>query len=345
MNLLGKTIQCNILTKISNDSFEVFSHSLSNSKLILKTHSTQLYQSNDIVETWVFKIFKDTIFLSDSNFGRLPASDRMRPRYIKSINNILSLRKNNLYNISPDDFSEIKGIFNRCLRKDQWDWFSIYSALNFPPEELLVKLIKYFSKGREVLKSNTFDYHEFCYHIDMIINNLINLQSVLITESESLVSAKRFKSLHAEKNSVSNEQINDENDIYIISKASKAKLERANNIHSNTLKLLNELLLNNGYITQFNQFIDLFCRIKTGPAIFEVKSISTDNERSQIRHAISQLYEYRYLHNLQEASLWLVLSNKPKEKWLIEYLSNDRNINIIWLEENSFCGPNIKLLT
>jgi len=46
----------------------------------------------------------------------------------------------------------------------------------------------------------------------------------------------------------------------------------------------------------------------------------------------SQLYEYRYLQNKAGAKLVLVLE-KPlprKEQWMIDYLENDREINVIW---------------
>jgi len=29
--------------------------------------------------------------------------------------------------VDPDCLSEVKGMFNRCLRQDQWDWFSVFT--------------------------------------------------------------------------------------------------------------------------------------------------------------------------------------------------------------------------
>ena len=52
-----------------------------------------------------------------------------------------------------------------------------------------------------------------------------------------------------------------------------------------------------------------------------------------MRHAISQLYEYRFLHSLFDASLWIVFSTKPFSKWYINYLLVDRTINILWIEK------------
>jgi hypothetical protein len=84
--------------------------------------------------------------------------------------------------------------------------------------------------------------------------------------------------------------------------------------------------------------------LKTGSAIFEIKSITPDNERSQCRHALSQLYEYRYLHSLPDASLWLVLSRPPQSTWLVDYLMNDRGVEVLWVADERLDGPSIARL-
>ena len=87
------------------------------------------------------------------------------------------------------------------------------------------------------------------------------------------------------------------------------------------------------------QFVDAFTRLKSGPAIFEAKSITDDNAVAQIRKGLSQLYEYRYRHELHGATLWLVLSRAPTEEWVVDYLENDRGVYVIWLEGGQLSGP------
>ena len=57
-----------------------------------------------------------------------------------------------------------------------------------------------------------------------------------------------------------------------------------------------------------------FTRLRSGPAIFEAKSVTDDNELAQIRHGLSQLYEYRYRHDLKGATLWLVSVTRTKRE-------------------------------
>lgn len=34
-----------------------------------------------------------------------------------------------------DDLSRVKGIFNRVVKQDQWDWFTVYMYLDYPPRQ------------------------------------------------------------------------------------------------------------------------------------------------------------------------------------------------------------------
>ncbi len=69
-----------------------------------------------------------------------------------------------------------------------------------------------------------------------------------------------------------------------------------------------------------------------GDFIFEMKSSNEDNVRDQVRKGLSQLYEYLYLQNKPKATLVLVLE-KPinaTNKWMIDYLENDRDVLLVW---------------
>ncbi|HEV2022842.1 MAG TPA: hypothetical protein VGQ94_09990 [Terriglobales bacterium] len=53
---------------------------------------------------------------------------------------------------------------------------------------------------------------------------------------------------------------------------------------------------------------------------------------TKVRKAISLLYEYRYLQDMPEAKLVVVIENPlPREKdWLVDYVVKDRRILIAW---------------
>jgi hypothetical protein len=129
-----------------------------------------------------------------------------------------------------------------------------------------------------------------------------------------------------------------EHEPYILSQVSKKKLENANHKHSITLNILKSEMRTLGYEVKETKHIDAFAVVKNIPAIFEIKSINEDNENDQVRAAISQLYEYRFLYSLTNATLWIVFSEKPFSDWIIEYLSSDRDIKVLWVEDSKLQG-------
>jgi len=65
-----------------------------------------------------------------------------------------------------------------------------------------------------------------------------------------------------------------------------------------------------------------------------MKSINSErsNTLSQIRRAISQLYEYRYIYGQPDASLSIVTNAElsRSQAWLASYLAKDRRIAYEW---------------
>lgn len=109
-------------------------------------------------------------------------------------------------------------------------------------------------------------------------------------------------------------------------------LERAEIAHRSLVNLTANRIRNAGGIPKFNQLIDLATHLDDNDYIFEMKSTNDSNIRSQIRRGISQLYEYRYLQNKQNAKLILVVE-KPlnvNHSWMLDYMERDRGINLVW---------------
>jgi hypothetical protein len=133
----------------------------------------------------------------------------------------------------------------------------------------------------------------------------------------------------------------DGGDPYIVSQAARAKRERANRVHAEVVHLLSATLRERGLHPLENRLVDTYCESQLGLALFEVKSVTGSNERSQVRHAISQLYEYRFLFDIPTASLWVVLSGPLESEWLVEYLLRDRSIGVLWAHEGHLIGPSL----
>lgn len=94
--------------------------------------------------------------ISKWGFGSAPISKVMQGRYDSAVSSVLSfLETNDNSGVDAESISEVKGMFNRCVRKDQWDWFSVYEQLGSPTHHdsrqivLLLVNMRRFLQGQE----------------------------------------------------------------------------------------------------------------------------------------------------------------------------------------------------
>lgn len=97
----------------------------------------RLHLAGDVVTAWVFASEEEklTIRLTDSDRGRLPISSRMRPRYVVALRQLIAAESSpqpQLTMTLADAISESKGMANRAIRKDQWDWLSVRRLFGDP---------------------------------------------------------------------------------------------------------------------------------------------------------------------------------------------------------------------
>lgn len=125
----------------------------------------------------------------------------------------------------------------------------------------------------------------------------------------------------------------------------EAKRERANTSHESLIKLMAERLRQRGAMPKMNRYIDLSARLEEDDYLFEMKSTTEENPHAQIRRGLSQLYEYRYIQNVQKAKLVLVIENPLPKKlgWMENYLIKDRGILLVWDGDGKFnCPPELR---
>jgi hypothetical protein len=296
---------------------------------------------------WVFWIepSRHQVQVSDSNFGFLPISDRMRPRYVTSLRRLAALLKGEceLNQGDADVLSEVKGMFSRCARRDQWDWRAVHLALGEPTRAVAREFATNLGKITAALREG--DIKSAMSHLEPLRSSKLTrlAQAAADTIADSAPSIAGSRVVTGQRRSDKRESA-EFGARTVLSSYSKKKLDSANATHAELLDVLGSFLGVQGHRIEANQFVDAFTRLKSGPAIFEAKSVTDKNELSQVRHGLSQLYEYRFRHGLEDASLWLLLSRPPKEAWLVDYLERDRDVRLLWVEEGALNGPSVDRL-
>ncbi len=280
-------------------------------------------------------------------FGQKNITPRSRMTYINKIDDFLSIdissetqRALPLKRYFPV-LSMISMFFRTKSKLKHPTRFAILEGLGNPSEKECSEILEIYEQLKMCIHTNNIEmfYQEFDkLRQTTIYTRLNSFKKFLMDSFEKLEEPIGIRK--------KGNEIKITNDIKkrILSDIEKEKLNWANSEHEKTLKILMDKLKEYKYIPEENVLIDCFAVLKSGPAIFEIKSITSRNELSQVRHAVSQLYEYRFRHNLPKASLWIVFSEKPKTEWLLEYLLNDRKINILWIEYNVIVGPSLTKL-
>jgi hypothetical protein len=392
--------------------------------------NVKLFKIGTSVEGWIIRKHEMDKFLAIgiSNFGRfLPKSDTLA-KYInaliqfKGILNVFQVSNMTINDISQEIVSEMKGLLNRCVKKDQWDWLFLYKGFDFEDDieaiklrDILVRIresIKqmrkwriinhssYYDLWKELLERNFISKINQCilylteekFQFDIVsiadekkidhkpsensepIKQIVKVQAHIRTGvsmskdqkdrlrtflqnhdlalvDNSIITLEKFDSMNWKEQTVvfgydraKDSDINfdkkRQEESIITDLVSSIKTERASKIHEIIVKAFADKLIYNGYTPKSNQMIDLYCQNNIGRYyIFEMKTITKQNEISQIRKAIAQLYEYRFIFGFHEAILSLVLDRPPYEEWVIDYLVHDRQIYPCWLKQGEFDFP------
>jgi hypothetical protein len=320
---IGSRLEVTPVTKVNAVKWVVDSPSLPKdwSCYLINRASTAIIPGMPL-KGWILNVNEvhQCVEVTDSNFGFLPISDRMRPRYVASLSRLAVLieDQDDVNDTDAEIISEVKGMFSRCARRDQWDWYAVSNALGELSRVEARRIATFLGeistairrgdiiKARERLKDTTAK-SDFAH--------TLKKASIIIRDSvTTLPKSRTHISQSVKLRGPASKPIS------IVSTYNKEKLDLANVTHTTLLDVLGQFLGIHGYRVETNQFIDAFTRLKSGPAIFEAKSLTNDNELAQIRYGLSQLYEYRYRYAISGATLWLVLSRAPVEDWVINYL-------------------------
>lgn len=108
-----------------------------------------------LVNAWVLKLSGRTGKFTCGNayFGKYSILPTAAARYVCILNKL----NNQPEALIAEDLSCLKGMCNRCLKMDQWDWFTTYKYLGYPERSVLRRFIADAVKQRDLLRQARFD--------------------------------------------------------------------------------------------------------------------------------------------------------------------------------------------
>ena len=295
-----------------------------------------------------------------SEFGFEHLNDKRRQKYVGALERVLALvrasgesphqssdPKLTLATVRPtaEALSEVKGMFSQCQRKDQPAWFRVWRALGEPSRDDARRCADRLGELRKRIEAEGGPN----VTVDAVMDSVgkgfertlaaaletIRDEGVAISDAR-LIGHRRFDGRRS----------TDVHRPHSSPAMTRRKVKWATETHEELLQELRRFLEQRQLELVENRYVDAHCRLPDGQSLlFEVKSLSDDNELEQMRSGVAQLYEYRYREDLEDASLWLVFSRRPtKEVWIEHYLEQDRDIRVLWIVDGELGGSSFDRL-
>ena len=131
----GQQVKLKIVDRLSEKKALVEEVSRGHTGLLIIKGELRINKSG-IINAWVLEEPKgsssaDYLF-GNSYFGKFSISQSISDNYCRIIKSLYRGEK-----VTDGDISILKGMFNRCIKKDQWDWFTTYKYLGYPNDQTL----------------------------------------------------------------------------------------------------------------------------------------------------------------------------------------------------------------
>lgn len=91
-------------------------------------------------------------------FGMTPLKSETEYKYKRAAYTVLKILKTcESHRVNLDDISTFKGMVNRCVRQDQWDWFTVYARFGEPNPVILRPIPAFMVELRNACKKSNVD--------------------------------------------------------------------------------------------------------------------------------------------------------------------------------------------
>ncbi|MFE9338453.1 ATP-dependent DNA helicase [Streptomyces sp. NPDC007063] len=129
--------------------------------LLVTRHGEPTPKAGSRLDAWVTRNEGAVSLVAAGDFGRKPISVRMAPRYLGALGVLRDIAEGS-GTVPPgaaDRLSELRGMANRCLRRDRADWLSVWRLLGSADRDALSILADLAQRTRQGVTSGTPAVH------------------------------------------------------------------------------------------------------------------------------------------------------------------------------------------
>ena len=218
---IGDSAVLKLGQQIDDTTFHVLNIK-SNEEGILKVKGRLKKYQEGCVKGWVIQYDKNKkqYIYGNSYFGKFSISSGISEKYTSIIKRIISEPES----ISDSDISVMKGMVNRCLKRDQWDWYTTYEYLGYPASKVLHQFVADSIIVRDDLRNGLRDsLLEYRTKYGFLFNNMLFHLGYVFDDVDYDIPVKGLNSLlwdklsdESRKNLTMLERVDMKSSIYVL---------------------------------------------------------------------------------------------------------------------------------
>lgn len=320
--------------------------------LLVPRHNSPAPRTGMELDVWVFRNEARVSLVTASDFGRRPVSAGMAPRYVAALDILGEIAGAGTV---PQDalarLSELKGMANRCLRRDQPDWLSVWRLLGSPDADRLRTLRDLAHSTRDAVAAGdtklsaalpaSLARSGWAGALSEAGRRLLNPPA---PESASETPPTTTEPSEKETELLPADPAHDDGSAPAsLSQALRqglttaAETDRTCNTHEAVRHELQAALLRAGLRPSDSPTVDVNCLRQEGLYLYEILGAG-HTSYAAVRDGATRLLEINYTLPSKADRLYLVLSEAPSEDWAATTTHDVFGINVVWRTADGWSG-------
>ncbi|MEU1595122.1 ATP-binding domain-containing protein [Streptomyces sp. NPDC005708] len=318
-------------------------------------HGAALPRPGDELDCWVFAHESTHGVLTADQRGRQPISTRMATRYTAALGVLDELIKgeSSVAQDARDRLSELKGMANRVLRRDQADWVDVRRVLGSPDRPRLTLLRDLAAHAHRALKDDNLDADrlkddlERAGWADALLTARHTLQQRLAAVDPEAASNRAPAAPHTSEPKDPDAMPATETDPatptaepspgFLQALETAAAADRTCKTHEAVRLELMAALLRADLQPTNTPVIDVSCTTKDGHFLYEVLGAGRCTY-SDLRSGAVRLLEINHTLPTPADRLHLILCQSPAEDWAADTLRDIFGIHVLWRTKEGWSG-------
>lgn len=151
---VGDQVRLHLIKRVSDKKARVIEVTTGAEGILLIKGELRI-RKDGTVSAWVMPPGPrdDSHLFGNAFFGKFSILESTSGRYTSIIKKLFD----NPETLLPEDISTLKGMCNRCIKRDQWDWFTTLQYLGYPSITVLRSFVAEAIRQRDHLRAGRFD--------------------------------------------------------------------------------------------------------------------------------------------------------------------------------------------